>query len=279
VEWLLSMVQLRISKEKMVECCFLKIIYQTPSEISEILANNYSKISANSNYDSTFITRKLLAEKNSSDFSPHYSPTNLMYNSPITEHEVISIISEYSKTSIPGFDQISSIMLHNLHLYSICYFTSLLNRILLFSFPSMWKMAVVVPLLKPLKGPSLPSPIVQSLSSACFAKFSKEFSIADSLGFSKREILSHSQYVCRKGSFGPYGTSRSRHQHLRSPGKKIIMHTQSFFIWRTHSRAYGRTILYQLAFPAPLQPYFKITYRTAPSELELTIIIPEFTFK
>jgi len=121
-------------------------IYQTPSEISEILANNYSKISANSNYDSTFITRKLLAEENSINFSPLLPPTNLMYNSPITEHEVISTISKYSKPSAPGFDQISPITLHNLHPNSISYFTSLLNRILLSSpsFPSMWKMTVVV---------------------------------------------------------------------------------------------------------------------------------------
>jgi len=132
-------------------------IYQTPSEISEIPTNNYSEISANANYDSTFITRKLLAEKNSIDFSPQNPSTNLMYNSPITELEVISTISKYSKTSAPGFEQISPIMLHNLHLNSISYFTSFLNRILLSSsFPSTWKMAVVVPLLRPLKDPSLP---------------------------------------------------------------------------------------------------------------------------
>ena len=102
-------------------------IYQTPSEISEILAKNYSEISANSNYDSTFITRKLLAEKNSINFSPQNPSTNLMHDSPTTEHGVISTISKYSKTSAPGFDQISPIMLHNLHPNSISYFFNLLS--------------------------------------------------------------------------------------------------------------------------------------------------------
>jgi len=121
-------------------------IYRAPSEISEILANNYSKITANSNYDSSFIIRKLLAETNSIDFFPLHPLTNFIYNSPTTEHEVISTNSKYSKTSVLDFDQISPIMLH--HLNSISYFTSLLNRVLLSSsFPSMWKMAVAVPLL------------------------------------------------------------------------------------------------------------------------------------
>jgi len=48
-------------------------------------------------------------------------------------------------------------MLHKLHTNAITHFTSPLNRILLSSsFPSTWKMAVIIPLLKPLKDPTLP---------------------------------------------------------------------------------------------------------------------------
>ena len=64
-------------------------VYESPSEISELLANTYAKISANTNYDSTFIDHKVLSENIPLDFSAHPSPNpNLPYNHPVTEQEV-----------------------------------------------------------------------------------------------------------------------------------------------------------------------------------------------
>jgi len=124
-----------------------------------------------------------------------------MYNSPITEHEVIWTISEYSETSAPGFNQISPIMLHNLYPNSISYFTSLLNRILLSSsFPSMWKMAVVVPLLKPLKDPSLPLSYRPISVLSVLSKILERILDRRLVWFLEtNKILSHSQYGCRRG--------------------------------------------------------------------------------
>jgi len=61
-------------------------VYESPPEIRKLLANTYAKISANTNYDSTFIDHKLLSETIPLEFSAHLSPNpDLPYNHPIIE--------------------------------------------------------------------------------------------------------------------------------------------------------------------------------------------------
>ena len=123
-----------------------------------MLAKSYAQISANANYDPSFVSNTTNVENNPIDFSTNF-PNNTFpsYNHPISENEVIQTIARCSKKSAPGIDQITSTMLQHLHNNAISYFTSLLNRIFFSaSFPSPWKIALVFPNLKPLKDPTHP---------------------------------------------------------------------------------------------------------------------------
>ena len=133
--------------------------YHSPSEISQLLADEYAKISDNSSFDPLFISHKLITENSPIDFSTHDPQApSFPYNLPITEDEVLRAIASCSKKSAPGLDQITTNMLQHLHQNSITYFTSLLNRIFFTnSYPTKWKIALVIPLLKPLKDPTHPS--------------------------------------------------------------------------------------------------------------------------
>ena len=86
---------------------FYDRLYQTPSEICDILASNYANISSNDNYDPEFPLQKTSKKATPIEFSPLLITT----------------------TSL----------LQNLHSKAISYFTSLLNRIFeSFNSPSSW---------------------------------------------------------------------------------------------------------------------------------------------
>jgi len=91
-------------------------------------------------------------------------------------------------------------MLQNLRHNAIAHFTSLLNRILSSNtYPSIWKTALVIPLLKPLKNPTLPAsyrPI--SLLSALSKILEKILNSRLTWYLESQEILSESQFGGRR---------------------------------------------------------------------------------
>jgi len=105
-----------------------------------------------------------------------------------------------SKTSAPGIDQITTSMLKHLHQNTISYLTSILNLIFQTgTFPLLWKTALIMPILKPLKDPSLPSsyrPI--SLLNTVSKILEKILNNRLSWYLESNECLSESQYGCRK---------------------------------------------------------------------------------
>jgi len=92
-------------------------------------------------------------------------------------------------------------MLLKLHLNTITHFTSLLNRIFLSSeFPSSWKLAVIIPLLKPFKDPSNPSsyrPI--SLLSTLSKILERILNKRLTWFLESNNFLNEAQYGCRRG--------------------------------------------------------------------------------
>ena len=135
-------------------------MFRNPEEISEILADTYYDISANYNYDKTFLTQKIKEENSLINFdpSPQTNAEPLYYNLPFSENEVLLTMKQASKNTSPGPDRIPNLLLQKLHPNSMTYLTSLSNRT--FSartFPSSWKLAVTVPILKPQKNPNHPS--------------------------------------------------------------------------------------------------------------------------
>ena len=71
-----------------------------PPAISEILAQHYISVSANSNYDDTFPSFKLQSKK-SSIFSDPPPGEPLSYNLPITAHELSITINKNLKNASP----------------------------------------------------------------------------------------------------------------------------------------------------------------------------------
>jgi len=111
------------------------------NETSEILAETNYDISANFNYDKTFLTQKIKAENSLINFDPSPQPNAepLYYNFSFSENEVLLTIKQASKNTSPGPDRIPYLLLQKLHPNSITYLTSLLNGILSSStFPSSW---------------------------------------------------------------------------------------------------------------------------------------------
>jgi len=160
-------------------------------------------------------------------------------------------------------------MLHNLYANSIAYFTSLLNRIFFSSsFPSIWKMAVIIPILKPLKGPILPlsyRPIsLLSLLSKILEKLTNKRLV---WFLESNKILSNSQYGCRKARSALMALSDLDSQIYEAEANHANLYSM-FFDMETPSHV-SRPITFVPFFTnsasvAPFHFYFKTTYRNAP---------------
>jgi len=176
-------------------------IYQIPSEISELLASNYSHISSNQNYEPDFFPHKLIEESFLIDFSTIPDPSLSYYNSPITENEVLFTLHQCSKNTAPGYDQIPFIFLQKLHPNAISFFTALLNRIFHSStFPYIWKLAIRIPNLKPNEDAS------HRLSNRPISLLSTVNKILEKIlnhrliwFLESNDLLNNSQYGYRKG--------------------------------------------------------------------------------
>ena len=87
----------------------------------------------------------------------NFAPSPLYYNLLISEDEARWTIFQCSKNSAPGHYQIPTIFLQKRHPNPISFFTYLLNRKFQSStFPTIWKLAIIIPILKPYKAGSLP---------------------------------------------------------------------------------------------------------------------------
>ena len=239
-------------------------LYTSPSEIGEILAQNYSNISSNSNYDPPFISQKLLAAKTLYFSIPSTTTSPLSYNVPISENEVIQTINQCSKASAPSFDQISSMMLQNLHANAISHFTDILNRLFsLGTYPTIWKLAIIIPLLKPLKDPSnplsyRPISLLSSLSKILVKILNKRLSWY----LESNNLISASQYGGRKNrslitAFADLDSLIYEANNNESTLYSIFFDMESAFprVW-THLIC---TSLHKLGLRGQLPPYSKLS--------------------
>jgi ribonuclease HI len=121
--------------------------------IADTLASSFANISSAANYTPSFKRIKIKSEKKPINF---YSNSHFPYNSNFTLVELNRALHSTHKSS-SGPDNISYPMLKNLSPSSINNILLLYNRIWQeHSFPSCWKMATVIPILKPGKPPSDP---------------------------------------------------------------------------------------------------------------------------
>jgi len=97
-------------------------------------------------------------------------------------------------------EQITPTMLQKLHHNAITHSTSLLNRILFSnSYPSMWKIATVIRLLKPLTDPTHPSSYRSIFLLSALSKILEKIINNRLIWFLEtHEILSNSQFGCHR---------------------------------------------------------------------------------
>ena len=239
----------------------------TPTEIGEILAQNYTQISADSNYDPAFIPHKQHAEDTPIDFSSPLNTTEPQYyNDKIQESEVRYSIGKCSKTTAPGDDQIINTMLQKLHPNAITFFTKLVNRIFQSStYPSSWKCATIVPLLKPLKDPNQPQsyrPI--SLLSSLSKILERILNRRLSWYLEANNLLNQSQYGFRKGRSSTMALAElDAHIHLANSNNanlySVFLDLENAFprVWRHHILATIHKIGLRGLLPQLLQNYLK----------------------
>jgi len=148
-------------------------------------------------------------------------------------NEVTRTIALCSKNSAPGIYQITPSMLQSLHHNAIAHVTFLLDRIFFSGFfPVPWKIALITPLQETLEDPSLP------LSYRPITLLSALSKILENMNYrlmwlpDTNEILSHSQFGCRRKRSAQMALADLDAQIYEAPC------SPSFSTWRTHSHEY-----------------------------------------
>jgi len=170
-----------------------------PQDIAQLLAAHFSSVSANSNYDDHFLTTKLQTEALPISF--HTDNSSLPYNLPISLPELRSAIHKNLKNSAPGPDNIHAAMLKNIHPNALAYLLSLFNAILhLGTYSLAWKLATIIPILKPTKDPTVPGSYRPIVLICVLGKLLQKILNKRQFWFlESNNILSPSQYGFRKG--------------------------------------------------------------------------------
>ena len=173
-------------------------ILSSPPDIAELLAKHFANTSSDNNYDNHFLTHKNQSESTPTNFDTNEDHS---YNRPISLPELHLAIHKNLRNASPGPDKIHASMLKNPHPNSLSYLLSLFNTILIQNtYPLPWKLAIILPILKPQKDPSLPDsyrPI--ALTSVLGKLFQKILNKRLIWYLEHNNIISPFQYGFRKG--------------------------------------------------------------------------------
>ena len=136
-----------------------------PKQVADILGQHFSNICSASQYLPEF------QETRSNTINiPRHSNNTESYNLPFSMEELENSISNSSPTS-PGEDDIRYEMLSNLPECSKTFVLDIFNGFWKYhSYPSSWKVEVVVPALKPGKNPELPTSYRPIALTSCLCK-------------------------------------------------------------------------------------------------------------
>ncbi len=127
----------------------------SPSDIANTLAQQFSTASSTNSYKQTFLRVKQQSERDPINISSN----NLEpYNTLFTMAELQHCLKNNIRNSSPGPDDIHPFMIKNLPENGLSYILDMYNKIWVNdAFPSSWKKATIVPILKPEKDPTQPS--------------------------------------------------------------------------------------------------------------------------
>ncbi|GFW74714.1 probable RNA-directed DNA polymerase from transposon X-element [Trichonephila clavipes] len=142
-------------------------VFSSPVEIANILGETFQSVSSAASYNSRFLEIKRRAERAPINFSTR---SFFPYNCNFTMTELKKALIQAHNTS-PGPDGITYTMLHHLHPNSLANILFLFNRVWKeHCFPSSWKEATVIPILKPGKVATDPLSYRPIALTSCFCK-------------------------------------------------------------------------------------------------------------
>ncbi|GFX13818.1 putative RNA-directed DNA polymerase from transposon X-element [Trichonephila clavipes] len=121
-------------------------VFFSPDEIANILGETFQSVSSAASYNSRFLEYKRQSERTPIIFSTR---SFFPYNCDFTITELQKALTQAHNTS-PGPDGITYAMLRHLHPNSLANILFLFNRVWKeHCFPSSWREAIVIPILKP----------------------------------------------------------------------------------------------------------------------------------
>ncbi|GFX57060.1 probable RNA-directed DNA polymerase from transposon X-element [Trichonephila clavipes] len=172
-------------------------VFSSPDEIANILGETFQSVSSAASYNPRFLEIKRQSERTPINFSTR---SFFPYNCDFTITELQKALTQAHNTS-PGPDGITYAMLRHLHPNSLANILFLFNRVWKeHCFPSSWREAIVIPILKPGKvATDLLSYRPIALTS-CFCKtFERMVNTRLVYVLEKEKCISPLQSVFRKG--------------------------------------------------------------------------------
>ena len=125
-----------------------------PKDISNIIGRHLESIGNSLNMNTYFQTKKFNTEKIIINFE---TSQELVYNNPFTEAE-FEMALESCNNSAPGKDNVSFVMIKKLNIKAKKYLLKFYNYLWKMGFfPKLWRHAIIIPIVKPGKDPSLPT--------------------------------------------------------------------------------------------------------------------------
>ncbi|GFT57957.1 probable RNA-directed DNA polymerase from transposon X-element [Trichonephila clavipes] len=184
-------------------------VFSSPDEIANILGETFSEciggcgspvvksVSSAASYNSRFLEIKRQSERTPINFSTR---SFFPYNSDFTITELKKALTQAHNTS-PGPDGITYTMLRHLHPNSLANILFLFNRVWReHCFPSSWREAIVIPILKPGKVATDPLSYRPIALTSCFCKtFERMINTRLVYVLEKEKLISPLQSGFRKG--------------------------------------------------------------------------------
>ena len=121
------------------------------NKVADALAGNMAFISSTQYYEPNFQNIKTVRESRDLQFT---NKEHQAYNEPIRVSEIYAALKS-SKNTAPGEDRVHYMMIKNISDTAMNFLLHIFNKVWLeYSFPQLWKKALVIPFLKPNKDPT-----------------------------------------------------------------------------------------------------------------------------
>ncbi|GFU21415.1 probable RNA-directed DNA polymerase from transposon X-element [Trichonephila clavipes] len=172
-------------------------VFSSQFEIANILGETFQSVSSTASYNSRFLEIKRRAKRTPMNFSTR---SFFPYNCNFTRNELKKALVQAHNTS-PGLDGITYTMLRRLNPDSITNILFLFNRVWKeHCFPSSWREAIVIPILKPGKVATDPLSYRPIALKSCFCKtFERMVNNRFVYVLEKEKLISSLQSGFRKG--------------------------------------------------------------------------------